>query len=85
MRFVERGYETFPNVYKQVEVEYAKQAVEHICRTIRPEDLLWQRKIVSLVELGEHRHPCLRNGPKKVGQIESDEQTTKNINEGIRT
>jgi len=58
--FFERGYVRFSNVYKQIEIEYAKQAVERICRKIRPGDKLWKRNITSLSTLGKHRNPGLR-------------------------
>lgn len=57
MTFSKRGYQTFSGGYKEVEIEYAKQAVEHICREIYLEDALWERNITPLSELGDHRNP----------------------------
>ncbi len=59
MTFFEQGYQIFSNIYKQVEIECAEQAVERICWEIRPEDLRWKRNMTLISDLGDHRNPGL--------------------------
>lgn len=60
MRFSSQGYQIFRGVYKAIEIEYARQAVERICRDIRPGDALWERNITPISSLEIPRNPGLR-------------------------
>ena len=57
MTFKEAGYQVFRGCYSGDEVALASEAVEQLCKALRPGDPLWEKYVTPLSVLSGQRNP----------------------------